>query len=145
MQWPGSVGFPVWWRSRVFSSLAYLVVRRLFELMMLCCRSPRSKGLEILVLRHELSILRRHPQRRQSARGGPAVLGCVESGAAASGLVGFSRSVRERCFAGTSAGGAPLDIPASPARTSTYRSRSRGSRRPPRAGEPSLGLPADRR
>jgi hypothetical protein len=42
-------------------SLAYLVVRRLFELMMLCCRSPRSKELEILVLRHELSILRRHP------------------------------------------------------------------------------------
>jgi len=42
-----------------------LVVRRLFELMMLCCRSPRSKELEILVLRHELSILRRHPQRPQ--------------------------------------------------------------------------------
>jgi putative transposase len=47
----------------VLWSLAYLVVRRLFELMMLCCRSPRSKELEILVLRHELSILRRHAQR----------------------------------------------------------------------------------
>jgi uncharacterized alpha-E superfamily protein len=47
----------------VLWSLAYLVVRRLLELMMLCCRSPRSKELEILVLRHELSILRRHPQR----------------------------------------------------------------------------------
>ena len=46
-------------------SLAYLVVRRLFELMMLCCRSPRSKELEILVLRHELSILRRHARRPQ--------------------------------------------------------------------------------
>jgi hypothetical protein len=45
----------------VLGSLAYLVVRRLLELMMLCCRSPRSKELEILVLRHELSILRRHP------------------------------------------------------------------------------------
>jgi len=33
--------------------------------MMLCCRSPRSKELEILVLRHELSILRCHPQRPQ--------------------------------------------------------------------------------
>ena len=40
-------------------SLAYLVVRRLFELMVLCCRSPESKELEILVLRHELSIVRR--------------------------------------------------------------------------------------
>jgi hypothetical protein len=40
-------------------SLAYLVVRRLFELIVVCCRSSGSKELEILVLRHELSILRR--------------------------------------------------------------------------------------
>ena len=46
-------------------SLAYLVVRRLFELMVLCCRSPESKELEILVLRHELSIVRRQAQRPQ--------------------------------------------------------------------------------
>ena len=46
-------------------SLAYLVVRRLFELIVVCCRSSRSKELEILVLRHELSILRRHAQRPQ--------------------------------------------------------------------------------
>ena len=49
-------------------SLAYLVVRRLFELIVLCCRSPRSKELEILVLRHELSILRRRPQLREADR-----------------------------------------------------------------------------
>jgi putative transposase len=49
----------------VLWSLAYLVVRRLFELIVICCRSSRSKELEILVLRHELSILRRHPQRPQ--------------------------------------------------------------------------------
>jgi hypothetical protein len=49
----------------VLRSLAYLVVRRLFELMVLCCRSPESKELEILVLRHELSILRRQAQRPQ--------------------------------------------------------------------------------
>jgi putative transposase len=46
-------------------SLAYLVVRRLFELIVVCCRSSGSKELEILVLRHELSILRRHAQRPQ--------------------------------------------------------------------------------
>ena len=44
-------------------SLVYWVVRRLFELVVLVCRSPRSKELEILVLRHELSILRRQMQR----------------------------------------------------------------------------------
>ncbi len=46
-------------------SLAYLVVRRLVELIVLCCRSPGSQELEILVLRHELSILRRQAQRPQ--------------------------------------------------------------------------------
>jgi putative transposase len=46
-------------------SLTYLVVRRLFELVVLACRSPGSKELEILVLRHELSILRRQARRPQ--------------------------------------------------------------------------------
>jgi hypothetical protein len=49
----------------VLWSLAYLLVCRLFELMMLCCSSPGSKELEILVLRHELSILRRQARRPQ--------------------------------------------------------------------------------
>jgi len=52
-------------------SLVYWVVRRLFELVVLVCRSPRSKELEILVLRHELSILRRQtkrPRLRQADR-----------------------------------------------------------------------------
>ena len=41
------------------SSFVYLVACRLFALLVLCCRSSSSKGLEILVLRHELLILRR--------------------------------------------------------------------------------------
>jgi hypothetical protein len=36
-----------------------------FELIVLCCRSPGSTELEILVLRHELSILRRDEKRPQ--------------------------------------------------------------------------------
>ena len=39
-----SVGFAVSWRSRVVWSLAYLVVRRLFELIVVCCRSSGSKS-----------------------------------------------------------------------------------------------------
>jgi putative transposase len=46
-------------------SLVYWVVRRLFELVVLACRSSGSKELEILVLRHELSILRRQTRRPQ--------------------------------------------------------------------------------
>ena len=78
-----------------------------------------------------------------AARDGPAVLGCAESGAAASGLVGFLGQSANAASLAPAAGGAPLDMPASPVGTSTCRSRSRGSRRPPRAGEPGLGLPAD--
>jgi transposase InsO family protein len=52
-------------------SFVYLVACRLFALMVLRCRSSGSKELEILVLRHELSILRRQtklPQLRQDDR-----------------------------------------------------------------------------
>jgi hypothetical protein len=37
----------------------YLAVRRLVELLVLLARSPDYKELEVLVLRHELSVLRR--------------------------------------------------------------------------------------
>jgi hypothetical protein len=39
--------------------LVYVLVRRVLELVVLIARGERSKELEILVLRHELSILRR--------------------------------------------------------------------------------------
>jgi putative transposase len=44
-------------------SLVYLVVCRLFSLLVLLARGDRSKELEILVLRHELSVLRRQVHR----------------------------------------------------------------------------------
>src|ERR671937_1646988 len=44
-------------------SFAYWVVRRLFELLILFGRSERAKELEILLLRHELQVLRRQAGR----------------------------------------------------------------------------------
>jgi putative transposase len=46
-------------------SALYVVVRRLLELIVLFCRRDRAKELEILVLRHEVSILRRQVKRPQ--------------------------------------------------------------------------------
>ena len=46
-------------------SLAYVLVCRLLELVVLLGRGERSKELEILVLRHEVSILRRQVKRPQ--------------------------------------------------------------------------------
>jgi putative transposase len=41
----------------------YLALCRLVQLVVLLCRSERSKEVEILLLRHELAILRRQPRR----------------------------------------------------------------------------------
>jgi putative transposase len=47
----------------LFWSLVFVVVCRLPELTVLLARGERSKELEILVLRHELSVLRRSVKR----------------------------------------------------------------------------------
>ncbi len=47
----------------MLGSALYLVARRVFELIVLLGRGDRAKELEILVLRHELSILRRQANR----------------------------------------------------------------------------------
>jgi hypothetical protein len=46
-------------------SFVYLALRRVFELILFCLRSADDKEIEILVLRHELAVLRRqHPRPR---------------------------------------------------------------------------------
>jgi putative transposase len=47
----------------VLLSLCYLVLRRVLQLVALRCRSNDYKELEIVVLRHELAILRRQTRR----------------------------------------------------------------------------------
>jgi transposase InsO family protein len=49
----------------VLVSLVYVVACRLFAFVLLLARGDRSKELEILLLRHELSILRRQARRPQ--------------------------------------------------------------------------------
>ena len=55
----------------MFWSLSYLALRCLLQLVLLRSRSESCKELEIVVLRHELSVLRRQagrPQLRPSDR-----------------------------------------------------------------------------
>jgi putative transposase len=52
-------------------SLLYVLACRLFELVVPFARRDRTKELEILVLRHELSVL-----RRQAGRSSSLTTGC---------------------------------------------------------------------
>jgi len=46
-------------------SFLYLALRRVLELLVLCWRSTDARKVEILVLRHQLAVLRRqHPRPR---------------------------------------------------------------------------------
>ena len=58
-------------------SFVYLAVRNLFALVPLLARSPRSKELEILLLRHELAILRRQSGRPRLSRVDRALLAAL--------------------------------------------------------------------
>ena len=57
--------------------LAYWLLRRLLELLVLLARSEQRKELEILLLRHELAILRRQSVRPRLTRADRALLAAL--------------------------------------------------------------------
>jgi putative transposase len=81
-------------------SFVYLVVRYLFALVRLLGRSGRSKELEILVLRHELAVLRRHPARPRLTPADRAFLAALSRSLPRSAW-GASWSSRTRFCVGT--------------------------------------------
>ena len=58
-------------------TFAYLLARNLFALVWLLARPRRSKELEILLLRHELTVLRRHAGRPRLTRADRALLAAL--------------------------------------------------------------------
>ena len=50
-------------------SFVYLALSRVLQLIVLCCRSAKAKEIEILVLRHELTVLHhQHPRPRLQSK-----------------------------------------------------------------------------
>jgi hypothetical protein len=83
-------------------SFAYLAVRSLFALVLLLGRSDRSKELEILVLRHELAVLRRRSRRPRIEPADRALLATLSRLLPRHAPHGLrSRCGRRRCCAGT--------------------------------------------
>jgi putative transposase len=72
----------------VLVSFVYVVACRLFALVLLLGRSDGSKELEIILLRHELAIRRRHTRRPQLTAGDRLVLATLSRGAASSVVAG---------------------------------------------------------
>jgi putative transposase len=71
-------------------SFVYLVVRNLFALVWLLGRSRRSKELELLVLRHELAILRRQAPPSKLTRADRALLAALSRVLPRAAWTGFS-------------------------------------------------------
>src|SRR6266536_1030045 len=60
-------------------SFLYWALRRLLELLVLCGRGDRAKDVEILVLRHELHVLRRQIGRPRLVAADRALLAALNS------------------------------------------------------------------
>ena len=83
-------------------SFVYLALRRLLELMVLCWRSTDAKEVEILVLRHQLAILRRQHARPRLQPNDRALLAALSRLLPKPRWSAFVVTPR-RCFGGTGA------------------------------------------
>src|ERR687888_566733 len=94
----------------LFWSLAYVVLRRVLELVVLFGRGERSKELEILVLRHELCDPAPAGRPASALAGGSAAIRGVQPAASSARLACFHRSTGDAVVLAPAAGSAPVDV-----------------------------------
>jgi hypothetical protein len=103
----------------VVSKLAYLAVCRSIQLLVLLARGDAAKDLEILVLRHQLTVLRRQLPRPKLEPADRAPLAAISRALPRSRWSCFLSSPR-RCCAGTG-GWSPARGPIRVARPAAHR------------------------
>jgi putative transposase len=93
-------------------SALYVVVCRLLELIVLFGRGDRAKELEILVLRHELSVLRRQVRRPRFRPHDRLLLAAFSRVLPRHGWNAFLVQPETLRLLASPAGGSALDLPA---------------------------------
>lgn len=91
-------------------SIVYVALQRILQLVSLLFRSADSKELEIVVLRHELAILRRQVHRPAFSAGRPMVPDGGQPTVAARQVVGVSRLAGNAPQVAPMDGGEALDL-----------------------------------
>jgi hypothetical protein len=124
-------------------SLLYRLVRGLLGVLIVVCRGDRSKDAELLVLRHENAVLRRHVARVRYNAADRVWLACLAQLGPASPLGRDLLRHSGNCAGlASSVGGAPMELPRSaPTRPQTHRSADQDADRASGQRESSVGPP----
>jgi putative transposase len=126
-------------------SFAYLVVRNLFALVWLLARPRRSKELEILVLRHELAMLRRLPRQPRPTRADRAFLAALSRSMPRVAWAGFPVKPETLLRWHRQLVARRWTYAASGSRPAAARVIAAHADPAPRPGEPALGIQTHRR
>ena len=126
----------------MLSKLAYLTLCRSIQLLVLLARTDAVKDLEILVLRHQLTVLRRQVARPRLQPADRALLACVSRVLPQLPLVVLLCAARDAPALAPTARRRRLDLSQPQTWPTAARPRDPTAHHPPGQGEPALGLPA---
>jgi hypothetical protein len=105
------------------SNLSYLTLRRAIQLLVLLARGDGAKDLEILVLGHQLTVLRRQTPRPRFGPADRAVLAAISRASPGSAGV-LPRQAGDAAGLAPAAGRRRLDLPAPRNRETPHSTRS---------------------